>query len=68
MAKKCGLTPNIYMVLHSLVAAHKSKERCHESVIKPLISQVCGYSNCYCDECQAIAKEFYTINHCEINK
>lgn len=64
--EKCNLSPNIYMVMHSLVAEYRRDSGRNES-LKILISHACGYSNCYCKSCEQISNEFYDINHYEIN-
>ena len=66
MNEKCNLSPNVYMALHSLIAEYKTQGS-RGYAIKLLISRVCGYSNCYCKTCQGIAKEFYDVDHYELN-
>ncbi len=61
---KCNLPPNLYMALHSLVSEAEKEGRRYskEITLEPAISLICGHSDCYCDKCVEIAREYYDVS------
>ena len=68
MRERCSLTPNLYMALNSLVAEIETangRPYAKAEALKRAISRICGFSDCYCDNCNYIAKKYYDVDHYE---